>query len=148
MQATPLRTVLRPRVFVLVALLLALAVVATASAAGTPYKGKVKSGGQLSFRTTATSVVGFKASVSPVCISVAAGSSMVKIYFVRLQSPTPLKNGHFKINYHGQSSTYITVTGAVTGASASGNINVHYTLTNGMVIYACQFKGPWTAKQG
>jgi hypothetical protein len=133
---------------VMTVLALALAVVGTAVSASesTSYKGKVKGGGALSFRTTATSVVGFKASTSPLCISVAAASSMVKIYFVRLQSPTPLKNGHFTINFHGPSSTYITVTGTVKGKSASGRINLHYTLTNGTVIYACQQKATWTAK--
>ena len=132
----------------LVALVLALILVGVAlsASASTSYKGKVKGGGALSFRTTATSVVGFKASTSPVCVSVAAGSSMVKIYFVRLQSPKPLKNGRFTINYHGPSSTYITVTGTVKGKSASGRINLHYTLTSGMTIYACQQKATWTAK--
>ncbi len=139
---------LRRHVSLLVALVLTLAVVGTAisASASTSYKGKVKGGGALSFRTTATSVVGFKASTSPVCVSVAAASSMVKIYFVRLQSPTPLKKGHFTINFHGPSSTYITVTGTVKGKSASGRINLHYTLTNGTVIYACQQKATWTAK--
>lgn len=141
-------TGLRRRVPLLVALVLALILVGVAlpASASTSYKGKVKGGGALSFRTTATSVVGFKASTSPVCVSVAAGSSMVKIYFVRLQSPKPLKNGRFTINYHGPSSTYITVTGTVKGKSASGRINLHYTLTSGMTIYACQQKATWTAK--
>lgn len=134
---------------VIAVLVLALAVVGTAlsASASTSYKGKVKGGGALSFRTTATSVVGFKASTSPVCVSLAAAGSMVKIYFVRLQSPTKLKNGHFTINFHGPSSTYITVTGTVKGKSASGRINLHYTLTSGAVIYACQQKATWTAKK-
>ena len=138
----------RRRATLLVALVLALILVGVAlpASASTSYKGKVKGGGALSFRTTATSVVGFKASTSPVCVSVAAGSSMVKIYFVRLQSPKPLKNGRFTINYHGHSSTYITVTGTVKGKSASGRINLHYTLTSGMTIYACQQKATWTEK--
>lgn len=138
----------RRRALPLVALVLALAAVgaAVAASASTSYKGTVKGGGALSFRTTPTSVVGFKASTSPVCLSVAAGSSTVKIYFVRLQSPTPLKNGRFTINYHGPSSTYITVTGTVKGKSASGRINLHYTLTSGTVIYACQQKATWAAK--
>ncbi|HEY4975878.1 MAG TPA: hypothetical protein VII05_00825 [Gaiellaceae bacterium] len=139
----------RRRALLLVALALALAVVGTAISASTStsYKGQVKGGGALSFRTTTTSVVGFKASTSPVCISVAAASSSVKIYFVRLQSPKPLKNGHFTINYHGPSSTYITVTGTTKGNSASGRINLHYTLTSGTTIYACQQKATWTAKK-
>ena len=139
----------RRRALLLVALVLALAVAGSALSASTStsYKGKVKGGGALSFRTTATSVVGFKASASPLCISVAAASSMVKIYFVRLQSPKPLKNGHFTINFHGPSSTYITVTGTVKGKSASGRINLHYTLTSGTTIYACQQKATWTAKK-
>ena len=117
------------------------------AAASTSYKGKIKGAGKLSFRTTATSVVGFKASASPLCVSLAAGSSMVKVYLVRLQSPTKLKNGRFTINFHGPSSTYITVTGKVKGKNASGRINLHYTLTNGTVIYACQQKATWTAKK-
>lgn len=132
----------------LVALVLTLILVGTAlsAAASTSYKGKIKGAGKLSFRTTATSVVRFKASASPLCVSLAAGSSMVKVYLVRLQSPTKLKNGRFTINFHGPSSTYITVTGKVKGKNASGRINLHYTLTNGTVIYACQQKATWTAK--
>jgi hypothetical protein len=65
-----------------------------------------------------------------------------------VQSPTKLKNGRFTITFKGPSSTYITVTGRVKGKSASGRINIHYTLTNGMVIYACQQKTTWTAKKG
>jgi hypothetical protein len=130
-----------------VALVLTLILVGTAlsAAASTSYKGKIKGAGKLSFRTTATSVVGFKASASPLCVSVAG--SMVKVYLVRLQSPTKLKNGRFTINFHGPSSTYITVTGKVKGKTASGRINLHYTLTNGTVIYACQQKATWTAKK-
>ena len=137
------------RVPLLVALVLTLILVGTAlsAAASTSYKGKIKGAGKLSFRTTATSVVGFKASASPLCVSLAAGSSMVKVYLVRLQSPTKLKNGRFTINFHGPSSTYITVTGKVKGKNASGRINLHYTLTNGTVIYACQQKATWTAKK-
>jgi len=137
------------RVPLLVALVLTLILVGTAlsAAASTSYKGKIKGAGKLSFRTTATSVVGFKASASPLCVSLAAGSSMVKVYLVRLQSPKKLKNGRFTINFHGPSSTYITVTGKVKGKNASGRINLHYTLTNGTVIYACQQKATWTAKK-
>jgi hypothetical protein len=65
-----------------------------------------------------------------------------------VQSPTKLKNGRFTITFKGPSSTYITVTGRVEGKSASGRINIHYTLINGMVIYACQQKTTWTAKKG
>jgi hypothetical protein len=137
------------RALLLVALVLALTLVGAALSAGasTSYKGKFKGGGQLSFRTTATSVVGFKGSASPLCISVAAGSSILKVYPVLLQSPTKLKNGLFTINFKGPSSTYITVTGKVTGNSASGRINIHYTLTSGTTIYACQQKTTWTAKK-
>jgi hypothetical protein len=132
------------RLSVVIALVLALVLAASALAAGGRYKGKVKSGGALSFRTTATSVVGFKASVSPVCTSVAG--SMVKIYLIRGLPKGSLKNGHFTIKYHVPAfSTYVTVTGKVGSSSASGRINVHYTLLNGTVIYACQFKGPWSA---
>lgn len=131
------------------ALALALFVVGTAVAASasTSYRGNVKSGGKLSVRTTATSVVGFKASVSPLCLSVASGGSVLKVYPVLLQSPTKLASGHFKINFHGSSSTYITVTGTVKAASASGKINVRYTTTIGMDIYACSSKTTWTAKK-
>jgi len=140
---------LRRRVLVISALVLALAVVGTALSAstGAGYRGKVKSGGRLSFRTTATKVVGFKASVSPLCVSLAAGSSMLKVYLVRLQTPKKLKNGHFKITFHGASSTFITVTGTIKGKSASGRIDVHYTLTSGTVIYACSQKTTWTARK-
>jgi hypothetical protein len=139
----------RRRVPLLVAPVLALILVGAAlsAAASTGYKGKIKGGGPLSFRTTATKVVGFKASASAVCTS-ASGGSMLKIYLVRLQSPTKLKkNGRFTINFHGPSSTYITVTGRVKGKKASGRINLHYTLLNGPALYACQQKASWTAKK-
>jgi hypothetical protein len=137
------------RALLLVALALALALVGTALSAssGAKYRGKVKGGGALSFRTTATKVIGFKASTSPLCISVAAASSMVKVYLIRGLPSAKLKNGHFKINYHGPFSTYITVTGKIKGKKASGRINFHYTLTNGTVIYACQQKATWKAKR-
>ena len=53
----------RRRAPLLVALVLALILVGVAlpASASTSYKGKVKAGGTLSFRTTATSVVSFKA---------------------------------------------------------------------------------------
>jgi hypothetical protein len=137
------------RALLLVALVLALTLVGAAlsASASTSYKGQFKGGGKLSFRTTATSVVGFKGSASPLCISVATGSSILKVYPVLLQSPTKLKSGRFTINFKGPSSTYITVTGKVTGSSASGRINIHYTLTSGTTIYACQQKTTWTAKK-
>jgi hypothetical protein len=139
----------RRHALLLVALVLALAVVGTAvsASASTSYRGKVKSGGRLSFRTTATKVVGFKASVSPLCISVAAAKSILKVYPVLLQAPTKLKKGHFKINFKGSGSTFITVTGTVKAKSASGRIHVHYTTTIGMDIYGCQQNTTWTAKK-
>jgi hypothetical protein len=139
----------RRHVLVIAALVLALALVgaAVSAAAGSSYRGKVKGGGKLTFRTTATSVVGFKTSVTVVCISVAAAKSNQKIYPVLLQSPTKLKSGHFKINFKGPSSTFINVTGIVKAKSASGRIDVRYTSTIGMDIYACSSKGTWTAKK-
>jgi len=130
-------------------LVLALVVVGTAVSANasTSYRGNVKSGGKLSFHTTATSVVGFKTSVSALCVSVASGGSVLKVYPVLLQSPTKLASGRFKITFKGSSSTFITVTGSVKATSASGNINVRYTTTIGMDIYACSSKTTWTAKK-
>jgi hypothetical protein len=132
---------------VLAVLVLALAVVGTASAAGSLYKGKVKAGGKLSFRTTATSVVGFKASPTVLCISVATGSSILEVHYLPLQTKKPLKNGHFKITYKGPFSTYVTVTGTVKGASASGKLDLRYTKTSGTTIYACSCKSTWTARK-
>jgi hypothetical protein len=131
------------------ALVLALAVVGTAISASTStsYKGQVKGGGALSFRTTATSVVGFKASTSPLCVSVAAGSSVLKVYPVLLQAPKKMTNGHFTITFKGSSSTFITVTGTVKAKSAGGKIDVRYTTTIGTNIYACSQKTTWTAKK-
>ncbi|MGD0273571.1 MAG: hypothetical protein ABSB96_07575 [Gaiellaceae bacterium] len=137
----------RRHVRVLAALVLALAVVSTASAAGSLYKGKVKAGGTLSFRTTATSVVGFKASPTVPCNSYATGSSFLEVHYLPLQTKTPLKNGHFKITYKGPFSTHVTVTGTVKGASASGTLDLGYTKTSGTAIYACQCKSTWTAKK-
>ncbi len=128
-------------------LALAVAGAAISASMSTSYRGTVKSGGKLSFRTTATSLVGFKASVSPLCVSVASGSSVIKVYPVLLQSPTKLTKGHFKITFQGSSSTFITVTGSVKAKSASGRINVRYTTTIGTAIYACSSKTTWTAKK-
>lgn len=142
------------RACVVAAFVLTLIVVGVASASGTSFHGQVKSGGKLSFRTTATSVVGFKASVSALCVSVTSGASKLYVYPVLLQSPTPLKSGHFKIVFTGSSSTKITVTGSITGKSASGKITVRYTKTLGTTstglldIGACSAKTTWTAKQG
>ncbi|MGA9762745.1 MAG: hypothetical protein WBQ14_10000 [Gaiellaceae bacterium] len=133
----------------LAVLVLALVVAGAAVSASvsTSYRGTVKSGGKLSFRTTATSVVGFKASVSPLCVSVASSSSILKVYPVLLQSPKKLTKGHFTITFKGSSSTFITVTGTVKPSSASGRINVRYTTTIGTNIYACSSKTTWTAKK-
>ena len=139
--------VFRCRFRVIAVLVLALAIVGTASAAGSLYKGKVKAGGTLSFRTTATSVVGFKASPTVLCLSVASGNSFIEVHYLPLQTKTPLKNGHFKITYKGPSSTHVTVTGTVNGASASGKLDLGYTKTSGITIYACQCKSTWTAKK-
>jgi hypothetical protein len=140
---------LKQRALIIVVLVLALALAGgvLAASSATKYKGMVKGGGQLSFQATPTQVTGFKASTSPVCVSVAAASSMVKVYLIRGLPSAKLTNGHFTINYHGPFSTYITVTGTVKGNSASGRINLHYTLTQGTVIYACQQKAAWTAKK-
>ena len=138
---------LRRHVRVLAVLVLALTVISTASAAGSLYKGKVKAGGTLSFRTTATSVVGFKASPTVLCISVATGGSFIEVHYLPLQTKKPLKNGHFTITFRGSSSTFITVTGTVKAKSASGKIDVRYTTTIGTNIYACSQKTTWTAKK-
>lgn len=140
---------LRRHVSLLVALVLALTVIgaAVSASASTSYKGKVKAGGTLSFRTTATSVVGFKAWPTVLCISVAPASSLLEVHYLPLQTKTPLKSGHFKITYKGAFSTYVTVTGTVKGASASGKLDVRYTRTSGTTIYACSCKSTWTAKK-
>jgi hypothetical protein len=138
-------TALGRRICVLLALLLALAIVGAASGAGSLYKGKVKAGGTLSFRTTATSVIGFKATPTVLCTSVAG--SLIEVHYLPLQTKKPLKNGHFKITYKGAFSTYVTVTGTVKGATASGRLNLRYTKTSGMTIYACSCKSAWTAKK-
>ena len=140
---------LRRHVSLLVALVLALTVIgaAVSASASTSYKGKVKAGGTLSFRTTATSVVGFKASPTVLCISLAPASSFIEVHYLPLQTKTPLKSGHFKITYKGAFSTYVTVTGTVKGASASGKLDVRYTRTSGTTIYACSCKSTWTAKK-
>ena len=133
------------RVFAL--LVLALAVIGTASAAGSLYKGKVKAGGKLSFRTTATSVVGFKAWPTVLCTSAAPPSSFIEVHYLPLQTKKPLKNGYFKITFKGSFSTHGWVTGTVKRASASGKLNLWYTRTRGTTIYACRCVSTWTAKK-
>jgi hypothetical protein len=144
---TRLLVSLTRRLLVVAALALALVMVGSAlsASASSIYKGKVRSGGALRFQATATKVSGFQASVSPVCTSINA-SPMVKVYLIRGLPSAALRNGNFTIKWHGPSSTYITVTGKIRGSSASGSINIHYTLLGGgAALYACQFKGPWTA---
>ena len=139
---------------VVAALSLSLAVAGAASVSvGVHYSGKAKNGGKLSFRTTSTSVVGFKTSVNALCVSVAGAMSKLYVYPVLLQSPTRLKKGHFTITFKGSSSTRIIVTGIVKEKSASGNITVNYSKTLGvtstglLAIGSCSAKTTWTAKK-
>ena len=144
---------LRRQTRVIAALVLALAVVGTASASTGSFSGKTKQGSKLTFRTTATSVVGFKTSVRALCLSLASGRSVLEFYPVLLQSPTRLTNGQFKITFKGESSTYITVTGHINSGSASGKVDVRYTKTLGTTptglldIGACSAKTTWTARK-
>ena len=142
-------------VSVLVALVLVLAVVgaAVSATASTLYRGKTKQGPAVSFRTTATSVVGFKTSVSVPCSSVTTGSRVTDVRPVSMPK-SPLTNGHFKITFKNPSNALvIVVKGTVTGASASGFVDVRYTKIIGttstglMDIAGCYAKTTWTAKQ-
>ncbi len=143
------------RALLIATLVLALAVVGTAvsASASTSYSGKAKSGGKLTFHTTATKVIGFKTSVSALCVSVSSGASHLYVYPVLLQAPSKLTNGRFKITFSGESSTHITVTGKVSGSSASGKIDVRYSKTLGTTstglldIGACSAKTTWTARK-
>ncbi len=145
---------LRLHVLMIALLALALLVVGAAGSAtaATSYKGKTKQKLPISFRTTATSAVGFKTTVRSLCIAAATSRSVLEFYPVLLQKPTKLTNGRFTINFKGKSSTFITVKGKVNGASASGSIDVRYTKSIGMTstglleIAACSAKTTWTAK--
>jgi hypothetical protein len=140
-------------VLTLLALLLALTLVATASAAGSRYKGKTKQGTQLSFRTTASSVVGFKTSVSVPCSSAVTGNRVTDVRPVSIPK-APLKSGHFKGTFKIPSIALVIVAkGIVTGGSARGSLDVRYTKIIGTTsaglqdIAGCYAKTTWTAKK-
>ena len=143
------------RALLLATLVLALTVVGSAvsASASTGYSGKTKQKIKITFRTTPTTVVGFKTSVSVLCRSAVTGASKLVIYPVLLQSPTKLNSGRFTINFKGESSTTINVTGRIASGSASGKLNVKFTKTLGTTstglldFGACQLKTTWTAKK-
>jgi hypothetical protein len=136
---------------ILAVLVLALAVVGAASAsAGGHFRGKTETGFSVTFRTTATRVVGFKTTVVANCLS--ARSNRSDVYPVwMLQSPHRLAKGQFKLTFGGKSSTSITVTGHVKARSASGRISVSYEKTLGTTpegiidLGLCSANTTWTA---
>ncbi len=134
--------------------MLALAFVGVASAStGSHFRGETKQGFTVTFRTTAKSEVGFKTSVSALCVSIASGRSHLYIYPVLLQPPHKLASRQFKITFTAESSTHITITGSVKAGSASGSIDVRDTKTLGATstrmldIGACSGKTIWTARK-
>jgi hypothetical protein len=138
-----------------VALALVLAVVGAAlsATASTQYRGKTKQGPKVSFHTTATSVVGFKTSVSVPCSSATTGNRLTDIRPVSLPK-SPLKNGRFKITFKIPTNALVIIAkGTAKGGSASGFVDVRYTKIIGttstglMDIAGCYAKTTWTAKQ-
>lgn len=139
----------------LVLLVLTLAVVGAAVSAVTSsrYSGKTKQGPKVSFRTTATSVIGFKTSVSVPCSSAVTGNRVTDIRPVSMPN-SPLRNGHFTSTFKIPTiALVIVVKGTVNGKSASGSVDVRYTKVIGMTstglqdIAGCFAKTTWTAKR-
>jgi hypothetical protein len=143
------------RAQLLVTLVLTLAVAGTAvsAASGTRYRGKTKQGPKVTFRTTATKVVGFKTSVSALCVSAASGRSVTDIRPVSLPK-SPLKNRRFKITFKIPTIALVAkAKGTVKGNSASGTLDVRYTKIIGSTpsglqdVAACFVKTTWKAKK-
>ena len=142
-------------VAILAALVLILAVVgaAVSATANARYSGKTKQGPKVSFHTTATSVVGFKTSVSVPCSSVATGNRVTDIRPVSMPK-SALRNGRFMITFKNPTNALVIIAkGTVKGGSASGFVDVRYTKIIGttstglMDIAGCYAKTTWKAKQ-
>jgi hypothetical protein len=137
-------------------LVLALALVgaAVAASASTTYKGKTKQKVKVTLRATATRALSFKASPNVLCGSAVTGNSKLVLYAVSLKTPSKIKNGRFTMTFTGESSTTISVTGRITGNSASGKLKIKFSKTIGTTstglldIAACQLETTWTAKKG
>ncbi len=146
----------RRRALLLVALVLALAAVgaAVAASASTTYKGTTKQKEKVTLRATATKALSFKASPNVLCGSAVTGNSKLVLYAVSLKTPGKITNGRFTMTFKGESSTTISVTGRISGSSASGKLNIQFSKTIGTTstglldIAACQLKTTWTAKKG
>lgn len=138
-----LRTVF---VFLIVALVLA----GTVSASGGGhYGGKSKQGLPVSFRVSGSSVTAFSLTGNAICIS--ANKSANESYVLKSsKSGRILSGGTFKISYV-QKTTHVEITGKVSGNSASGRVELHYTklwLVSGQMEAAtCWIKTNWSAKK-
>jgi hypothetical protein len=128
--------------------------VGAASASGAvKFKGKLQQGPKVTFRATATKVIGFSTSVSALCSSMTTGRHVGDVR--PLAFPTsPLRNGHFKITLKiPPISLVATATGTVKRTLASGALKVSYmksigTTPTGLIDFAtCLAKTTWKAKR-
>lgn len=132
-------------VFLLAALVLGSAVSAST---GGRYKGKTKQGLSVAFRVSGSSLTGFVLSGSAICIS--ASKSATEIYPVKAPKAGKLSaGGGFTISYV-KNTTHATITGKVSGSSASGRINLHYTKlwqAPTLETATCWVKTTWSARR-
>jgi hypothetical protein len=137
------------------ALVLTLALVCTASASTKAhFSGKTKLGEKLTFRTTATQVIGFDTAVLALCSSAVTGNRQTDYHVIAFPKGPLKKNGQFTLTFKISSNGFVaTAKGTVKGNSASGKLNVSYskiigtTSTGLMDIGACFASTTWSAKR-
>ena len=138
------------RLRVVILSLIAALVLSGAVSAGASghYKGKTKQGLSVSLRVSGSSVTAFSLSGDAICIS--ASKSASEFYALKAAKAGVLKGGgRFTISYV-KNTTHVQVSGRVSGSSASGSVNVHYTKLwlagTSSEAATCWLKTTWSAK--
>ena len=141
-----LALVLRPSMIVVVFLLAALVLVGAVSAgSGGRYKGKTNKGLPVKFSVSGKYVTGFNIAGYASCVS--ASSVTSEVGAIKAKKKGLLKaGGRFVIEYQTY-TTYAKITGRVSGSSASGSANFHYTKSLGAEVGTCWVKATWKAKR-
>ncbi|MGD0166764.1 MAG: hypothetical protein ABSC51_05665 [Gaiellaceae bacterium] len=132
--------------FLIAALVLASAV---AASGGGLYKGKSKQGLPVSFRVSGTAVKSFSLTGNAICIS--ASKSANESYVLRSAKTGKLSGrGAFTISYV-KNTTHVKITGKVSGKSASGRVELHYTklwqVSGQLQPVTCWINTNWTVKR-
>ena len=137
---------LRSSTIVVVFLLAALVLVSAVSAgSGGRYKGKTNKELPVKFSVSGKYVTGFNIAGYASCIS--AHSVTGEVGAIKAKKKGLLKaGGRFVIEYQTY-TTYAKITGRVSGSSASGSANFHYTKSLGAEVGTCWVKATWSAKR-